>query len=57
VSIYEKIPEPSSDPPDYKVPRCPVCGEETDTFLKDNYGDIIGCDECITIVDAWEASA
>lgn len=35
-------------------PRCPVCGEETDTFFRNKYFDIIGCDECLKTVDAWD---
>lgn len=41
-------------PPDIPWPRCPVCGEETDTFYRDREFDIIGCDNCIHSVDAWE---
>lgn len=39
------------DPP---LPRCPVCGEETDTFYRDMDHDIVGCDNCIHSVDAWD---
>lgn len=35
-------------------PRCPVCGELCETLYKDRYGDIVGCDECITTLNAWE---
>ncbi len=38
--------------PDY--PHCPVCEAETDTFYKNQYGDIVGCEECLRRVDAWE---
>lgn len=37
-----------------KVPRCPVCGEECTTVYKDLYGEILGCDECLTERDAWD---
>ena len=37
-----------------EAPECPVCGEETDTFYKNDYGDIVGCGECIRKVDAYE---
>jgi hypothetical protein len=47
-------PERPSEPKDYKVPRCPVCGEETDTLYKNIYGEPVGCDVCIRTVDAWE---
>ena len=36
-----------------KVPICPVCGKETDTFYK-HKGEVVGCGECIRSVDAWE---
>ena len=47
-------PERPEEPKDYKVPRCPVCGEETDALYKNIYGEIVGCDVCIRTVDAWE---
>ena len=47
-------PERPAEPKDYKVPRCPVFGEETDTLYKNIYGDTVGCDVCIRTVAAWE---
>lgn len=41
-------------PPEEPMPICPVCGAETDTFFQDKYGDIVGCDECIKRLDAWD---
>ena len=41
-------------PPEYKVPVCPVCGNETDTLYRDLYGTIVGCDNCVTTIDAWK---
>ena len=38
-----------------KWPICPVCGEECDTYYKNGHGEILGCEACIDIVDAWEA--
>ena len=38
--------------PDY--PHCPVCGAEIDEVYADADGDIIGCEECIKIKNAWE---
>ena len=35
-------------------PHCPVCDSETDMFYKDHYGDIVGCVDCMTQVNAWE---
>ena len=46
--------EPRVEPKPYKLPMCPVCGEETDTLYKNIYGEIVGCDVCIRTVDAWE---
>lgn len=39
-----------------EFPICPVCGAEADTYYRDiNSGEIVGCDECIESVDAWDA--
>lgn len=34
------------------IPICPVCGEQCETIYKDTWGDIVGCDQCITAFDA-----
>ena len=39
---------------EHDMPVCPMCGAETDTFYTNSERDIIGCDECVHIVDAWE---
>lgn len=36
------------------APTCPVCGKEVDEYLKDKYGDIVGCENCVKPYDAWE---
>ena len=36
-------------------PRCPVCGNETDTLYKNRQGTVFVCDVCVNIQDAWEA--
>ena len=36
------------------APRCPVCGEEADTFFRDREHAIVGCDNCLHTVDAWD---
>lgn len=46
--------EPPVEPPAYTCPRCPVCGEETDSFYKDKWGNIVGCPECVQEVTSWE---
>ena len=50
LSIYD-YPEPPLEP---DFPRCPICGEETDTFYRDADGDIVGCDNCVKAIDAWD---
>lgn len=45
--------EPRLDPPDPDpAPRCPVCGEECETFYIFDETEIVGCDRCIEAVDA-----
>lgn len=46
--------EPPVDPPAYSCPRCPVCGEEADSYYKDKWGNIVGCPECVQEVTSWE---
>lgn len=43
---------PDGKEPSY--PTCPICHEEADTFYVDQDEQIIGCDNCIKIRDAWE---
>ena len=39
------------------MPICPICGTETNDFYVSEYGlEIIGCTECVKMVDAWERS-
>lgn len=35
--------------PDTKMPVCPVCGKETDTFYVDKENEIVGCDRCVHV--------
>lgn len=54
---YGDLPERNLVPPEYgeeSWPRCPVCGATTDTFYRNEQGDIVGCEECIHYVDAWQ---
>ena len=54
---YDRLPERALEPRTYgeeSWPRCPVCGEETDTLYCNESGDIVGCGECIHYVDAWQ---
>jgi hypothetical protein len=41
------------DPVEHSNPICPVCGEECETIYKAN-GDVIGCDQCVISVDAYD---
>lgn len=50
----DKLKDYKLDPPEPKPPRCPVCMAETDTFKRGYWGDIVGCDKCISDVDAWD---
>lgn len=44
----------NTPPKNEPAPTCPVCGEETDEFYKGKDGEIVGCGNCISTVDAWE---
>lgn len=46
--------EPPVEPPEYTCPRCPVCDAETDKLLRDRWGNIVGCLECVQEVTSWE---
>lgn len=35
-------------------PICPECGKTCDTIYRNQEGDIVGCNECLTAYDAWE---
>ena len=35
-------------------PICPICGESCNELYTDKNGDIIGCDNCVSTIDAWE---
>lgn len=47
------IPDGSED----VCPTCPECGQEAENFYKTADGYIVGCENCITKVDAWEEKA
>lgn len=42
------------EPPKVKYPICPECGAECSEIYKDKWGQVCGCDQCISCVDAWE---
>lgn len=35
-------------------PLCPVCGDPCEIVYRDGAGEIVGCDECLTRIDAWD---
>lgn len=37
-----------------REPRCPVCGAACSEVYRDEFFEIVGCDECVTEHDAWE---
>ena len=41
-------PEPEENP------RCPCCGEECETLYRDRAWRIVGCENCMETLDAWE---
>ena len=43
-----------SPPPEEPMPECPVCGAETDTFYRDKWGNIVGCEDCVDTVNAFD---
>lgn len=38
--------------PEY--PHCPLCGEECGSIYKDGNGDILGCEQCVSVKNAWD---
>lgn len=52
IANMERTGHPDGREP--KPPKCPVCDEEFETIYKDKYGDVVGCDCCVTTADAWD---
>lgn len=51
----DRIPERPLKPPEPEEnPRCPCCGEECETLYRDRAGFIVGCENCMETLDAWE---
>lgn len=42
------------EPPERHNPHCPVCGEECDTVFINWLGEVVGCDSCLTDMDAYD---
>lgn len=33
---------------------CPICGEEVDGVYVSNDGEVVGCENCVTLKDIWD---
>lgn len=34
---------------------CPICGEEAEEFFASKFnGEIVGCENCVSMIEAWE---
>lgn len=40
--------------PESKTPECPCCGRACETIYTDNNYDVVGCDICMHVLDAFE---
>ena len=49
-----RMTEETGYPTKARWPRCPVCGDTAETIYKDIWGDIVGCDNCVEALNAWE---
>lgn len=49
----ERTGYPSGRTPEY--PRCPICGTECDIVYRNKNHKVVGCYDCLSIDDAWEA--
>ena len=36
--------------------ECPVCGSECNLFYQNEDNEIVGCENCVHEIDAWEYS-
>ena len=39
---------------DYEPVFCPVCDEECETIYRDKFGEVFGCENCITTQESYE---
>lgn len=39
---------------DDPCPTCPICSEECEWIYKDANNEIVGCDNCVSKIDAYE---
>jgi hypothetical protein len=47
-------PERPVEPPEEESCYCPMCGAENPRKIIMDLGDVVGCDSCLDIRDAWE---
>ena len=54
--MRERIPDYRLEPPKVKefIPACPICGKECDTVYLDTDEEVVGCDQCISLADAYD---
>lgn len=49
------LPERPLEPPEPEPqPCCPWCSEECEHLYRDRTGEIVGCENCVDTLDAWE---
>ena len=53
MGLFTLRTEPPIEQIPYRVPECPVCGEETDTVYKDRWGNVVGCPACVQEASVW----
>lgn len=49
--------QPLEPQDDGEAPSCPICYRETDTLYRNQDHDIVGCDNCLKAIDAWDWQA
>lgn len=54
MAIRERIPDLPIEPKEYPMPVCPCCGEECETVYRLSYGEIVGCEHCVDVEDAYD---
>ena len=52
--MADKLKDYKLEPDEIPIPRCPICNEETNTFIRGYWGDIIGCDNCTEEIDSYD---
>lgn len=44
------------EPPEQDMPICPECGEECETIYRGRDGQILGCENCVDELNAYDWS-